>query len=75
MHGSEGGGGGKGGASLHEMTLERRTEEINSTAPCSAQAGRGWCILLVAGASFAKLRPDQFSLTAETAEEGLHTDQ
>lgn len=40
MHGSVGGGGGKGGAGrLHEMTLERRTEEINSRAPCSAQAG------------------------------------
>lgn len=31
---------GKRGASLHEMTLERRTEEINSRAPCSAQAGK-----------------------------------
>lgn len=39
MHGSVGGVGGKGGAGrLHEMTLERRTEEINSRAPCSAKA-------------------------------------
>jgi hypothetical protein len=35
-----GGGGGKGGASLHEMTSGRRTEEINSRAPRSAQATR-----------------------------------
>lgn len=32
--------GGQQRGELHEMTLERRSEEINSRAPCSAQAGK-----------------------------------
>jgi hypothetical protein len=47
------------------MTLERRTEEINSRAPCSAQAGKTLQHLLTGKASSAKFRPDRLKLVTK----------